>query len=472
MLCIEELQKLELFQALPEDRLHWMCDRAQPIDLNPDQVLSHEGDPPSGFFILMCGHIGLTRKSGGIEMPIGQHEAPSFFGEIPVLTGEPVPVTVRAMSECHLYELSADDFLTLLHQCRAFERVVFQTVARRSRGLESFIRGREKMAALGTLAAGLAHELNNPAAALVRALKEMTPALLELQRMNLVYGAQQIEEAHTQQWLKLRDEGYDTIINKRIDPLTMRDQEDQLLEWLEDYGVKEAWKLAEPMAEAGMTVEALEPMMERWRDDSTELRDMGLRWLGLSFEVMSMIASGLRGAERISQLVQSMKSYSHLDQGARQIVDVHEGLEDTVRLFSYKLKQGVEIRRSYDSTMPKIWAYGSELNQVWTNLIDNAIDAMNEQGVLELTTQYHGDRIEVSITDSGSGIGAEVRSRIFEPFFTTKPVGKGSGLGLEVVRRIVENRHQGTISLESRPGKTEFTVCLPATAQTETTASA
>lgn len=472
MLCVEELLKLELFQALPRDRLGWMCDRAQQIDLKPEQVLSYEGDPPRGFFILTCGHIGLTRKSGGIEMPIGQHEAPSFFGEIPVLTGEPVPVTVRAMSQCHLYELSADDFLILLHECRDFERVVFQTVARRSRGLESFIRGREKMAALGTLAAGLAHELNNPAAALVRALKDITPALIELQRMNLVYGRQEIEQAHTAQWLRLRDEGYDTIINKRIDPLTIRDQEDQLLEWLEDYGVKEAWKLAEPMAEAGITVDALVPMMEPWKDDPTELRDMGLRWLGLSFEVMSMITSGLRGAERISQLVQSMKSYSHLDQGARQIVDVHEGLEDTIRLFSYKLKQGVEIRRSYDSTVPKIWAYGSELNQVWTNLIDNAIDAMNEQGVLELTTEHHGDRIEVSIIDSGAGIPAEMRSRIFEPFFTTKPVGKGSGLGLEVVRRIVENRHQGAISLESRPGRTQFSVCLPTATGAETSSSA
>jgi signal transduction histidine kinase len=176
-----------------------------------------------------------------------------------------------------------------------------------------------------------------------------------------------------------------------------------------------------------------------------------------------MVTSGLRGAERIAELVQSMKSYSHLDQGARQLVDVHEGLEDTLRLFSFKLKQGVEIRRSYASGIPKVWAYGSELNQVWTNLIDNAIDAMDEKGVLEIATIYHSDRIEVQITDSGSGIPPEIQSRIFEPFFTTKPVGKGSGLGLEVVRRIVEIRHQGTISLESKPGKTQFTVCLPVT---------
>jgi signal transduction histidine kinase len=463
MLCLDDLLSLELFQALPPDRLHWICDRAKTIDLKADKVLVHEGDPAGGFFILLCGRIGLTRRSDGIEMPIGQQEAPGFFGEIPVLTGEPTPVTVRALTDCHLYELSADDFLTLLHECRSFEQIVFQIVAKRSRGLESFIRNREKMAALGTLAAGLAHELNNPAAALVRALRDITPALLELQRMNLVYGQHQVEVDHTQKWLKARDDGYDAILHRRVDAMTLSDREDQLLDWLEDYGVEDAWKLTGSLAEGGITVETLEQLTDRWQDDSTEMHDMGLRWLALSFEVMSMVTSGLRGAERIAELVQSMKSYSHLDQGARQLVDVHEGLEDTLRLFSFKLKQGVEIRRSYASGIPKVWAYGSELNQVWTNLIDNAIDAMDEKGVLEIATLYHSDRIEVQITDSGSGIPPEIQSRIFEPFFTTKPVGKGSGLGLEVVRRIVEIRHQGTISLESKPGKTQFTVCLPVT---------
>lgn len=187
-----------------------------------------------------------------------------------------------------------------------------------------------------------------------------------------------------------------------------------------------------------------------------------MRWLGLSFEIMSTIKGGLRSAERISELVQSMKSYSHLDQGAQQIVDVHQGIENTIRLFSCKLKQGVTVKRSYDDTIPQILAYGSELNQVWTNLIDNAIDAMDNKGILELTTKNKGDRrLVVTITDSGAGIPAEVRSRIFEPFFITKPVGKGTGLGIEAVRRIVENRHRGSITLDSHPGKTCFSVCLP-----------
>jgi signal transduction histidine kinase len=461
MLCVDELLALEVFQPLPAERLQWICDRAELTELPAGELLLREGDSSLGFFILISGQIGLTRRSDGLDMPIGQHSAPAYFGEVPVLTDEPSPVTVQALGPCRLYKLSAEDFLTLLHGCRIFERSIFKTVQQRVRGLESFIRGREKMAALGTLSAGLAHELNNPASALVRALKNVTPALLELQRMNLVYGQRQVDEAHTQQWLQARDQGYDAIVNRTVNPISLRDREDDITDWLENYGVEQAWKLAEPLAEAGIETDMLEHLMAPWRNDPTEMRDMGLRWLSLSFEVMSMITSGLRGAERIAELVHSMKSYSYLDRGAQQTVDIHEGLEDTLRLFSHKLKQGIEVRRTYDPTLPKILAFGSELNQVWTNLIDNAIDAMNDVGVLELMTVNHGDHLQVHVIDSGAGIPPDVRSRLFEPFFTTKAVGKGSGLGLEVVRRIVENRHRGTITVNSQPGRTEFSVCLP-----------
>ncbi|MBN3890517.1 MAG: cyclic nucleotide-binding domain-containing protein [Nostoc sp. JL31] len=461
MLCVEELINLDPFQQLPKERLQWVCDRAHTVELSAGEVLSHEGDPGCRLFILVKGKINITRRSEGVAIPIGQHEAPSFFGEIPVLTDEPAPVTMRAFTNCHIYEMQGEDFRKLLHECRDFERMVFRIMQRRVRGLESFIRGREKMAALGTLAAGLAHELNNPAAALVRTLKEMPAAILELQRMNLVYGQRNVEEAHTQHWLRVRDLGYDAILNNRLDPVTLSDREDILLEWLEDYGVNQAWKLAEPLAEGGVEVETLDQLMERWRNDDTELREMGLHWLALSFEVMSMIKHGLRGSERISELVQAMKSYSYLDQGTQQEVDIHQGLEDTLRLFAHKLKCGVQVQRNYDRSLPKILAYGSELNQVWTNLIDNAIDAMDGKGLLEITT-HHCDRYaHIDIIDSGSGISPEIKTRIFEPFFTTKSVGHGSGLGLETVRRIVENRHHGTLSFESQSGRTCFTICLP-----------
>lgn len=461
MLCIDELMTLEPFQHLPKSRLEWACDRAKELILPPGTLFAEEGSPPNGFFLLTCGRIGMTRQSEGIEMPIGHHEAPSFFGEIPVLTEGLIPVTIRTITDCHLYQISCEDFLTLLHECREFERSIFRVVEKRLRGLESFIRGREKMAALGTLSAGLAHELNNPAAALVRALRDVVPAIRELEKMNLLYGQQNAEPEHTQDWQDTRDRGYEVILNGSIDAMTLSDREEELLEWLEDYGVAEAWKLSEPLASAGIDCASLERLTERWRDNPTHLRDMGVRWLALSFDVMTMIKSGLRGAERISELVHSMKSYSHMDQGAQQYVDVHEGLEDTLRLFSYKIKHGVTVKRQYDRSLPQICAFGSELNQVWTNLIDNAIAAMDEKGTLTLQTYRDGAYVRVDITDTGSGIPPDVESRIFEPFFTTKEMGKGSGLGLDVVRRIVENRHQGIVSVSSQPGRTCFSVCLP-----------
>lgn len=461
MLCSNDLLKLELFQHLPQHRLDWVCDRAQFLELTSGEILVREGDAGRGFFVLSSGLIGITRLSEGVQIPTGQHQAPAFFGEVQILTDELVPVTLTALSPCQLHLICADDFRELLHECREFERTLFRVVEKRLRGLESFIRQREKMAALGTLAAGLAHELNNPAAAVVRSLQNVVPALLELQRMNLVAGRHQIDEEHTKEWLKVRDDGYDAIIQDRIDSITLSEREEELLLWLEDYGVEQAWQLSQPLADAGIEIETLDKLMERWSNDPTEMRDMGLRWLALSFDVMSMISSGLRGAERISGLVQAMKSYSHMDQGAQQLLDVHEGLEDTLRLFAYELKQGIEIRRAYDCTLPKILAYGSELNQVWTNLLDNAIDAIPGTGVIEIATACNLNHIQVQITDSGSGIPPDVQSRIFEPFFTTKTVGKGSGLGLEMVRRIVENRHRGSITFTSKPGETRFTVSLP-----------
>ncbi|MEM8674804.1 MAG: ATP-binding protein [Cyanobacteria bacterium P01_G01_bin.67] len=461
MLCSEELLKLELFQKLSSDRLEWICDRASTIELAKGDTLVKEGDQHKGFFILTFGSIGITRFSEGVEMPIGQHQAPTFFGEIQIMTDDLVPVTLRALTDSLAHEIKSEDFLELVHECRDFERFVFRTIQSRVMGLQSFIQNREKMAALGTLAAGLAHELNNPATAVVRSLKDIIPAMLELQRMNLVYGQRNVDEEHTAKWLQVRDDGYDFIVNNCSEPLALLEREEKILAWLEDYGVAEPWKLAEPIAAGNIEIATLDELMLRWRNDTTELRDMGLRWLALSFEVMTMIHSGLQGAERVSALVQSMRSYSYLDRGAKQQVDVHQGIEDTLQLLSHKLKQGVKIQRAYDPTVPKIMAFGSELNQVWTNLIDNSIDAMDEQGNLKIVTVNKGDRVDVKIIDSGTGIPAKIQSRIFEPFFTTKTVDKGSGLGLDNVRRIVENRHRGSIILESEPGKTCFIVCLP-----------
>ncbi|MEO0409987.1 MAG: ATP-binding protein, partial [Cyanobacteria bacterium P01_A01_bin.135] len=288
-----------------------------------------------------------------------------------------------------------------------------------------------------------------------------------LQRMNLVYGQRQVDEAHTQQWLEARDSGYEAIAQPKNDPLAQGDREETIGEWLEDYGVENPWQLAEPLAAGEVEIETLEALTGRWRDDPTELRDMGIRWLALSFDVMGLIRSGLDGAERISALVGSMKSYSYMDRAAQQKVDIHTGIEDTLRLFAFKLKHSITIKRKYDQDLPQIMAFGSELNQVWTNLIDNAIDALSEgtpdgaPPTLTIRTCQRDGELVVEIEDNGPGISREMKHRIWEPFFTTKSMGKGSGLGLDVVRRTVEHRHQGRLMLESEPGRTCFTILLP-----------
>ena len=467
MLCSQSLLQMKPFQALPSERLDWICDRVEHIQLIPGEVLVREGDPPKGFFIQLSGQITVSHRSNGVDIPVGRHESPSFFGEVQTLTEDLVPVTLTADIDTDLYRLKCPEFLDLLHSCREFERDIFRTVSRRLRGLESFIQTREKMAALGTLAAGLAHELNNPAAALVRALKDVQPAMLELQRMNLVYGQRQVDDAHTQQWLDLRDRGFEAIAHPNNDPIAQGDREDALLDWLEEYGVENAWKLAEPLAAGDVDPKILDVLMARWRNDPTELKDMGLRWLALSFDVMGMIKSGQDGAERISTLVQSMKSYSHMDRAAQQYLNIHEGIEDTLRLFAFKLKHGIKVERQYEPELPEIMAFGSELNQVWTNLIDNAIDALNEgpphgaTPTITIRTCKKSNCLRIEVEDNGPGIPFDVKNRILEPFFTTKPIGKGTGLGLDVVRRIIENRHGGSLMLESIPGRTCFAVSLP-----------
>jgi signal transduction histidine kinase len=313
----------------------------------------------------------------------------------------------------------------------------------------------EKMAALGKLSAGLAHELNNPAAAVRRAAEGLREATFKAQLLAL------------ENVVRLSPEGREALLdvlreatangNLALDPLSQSDREEELADWLEERGFSEAWDLAPVLGAAGLDTDRLEKLVAEI-SDGEPLAGV-LEWLGATLELTDLADDVGRGAGRISERVQAMKVYTHMDRAAYVETEVREGLENTLTILSHKLK-GATVEREYEENLPKIWAHTGELNQVWTNLIDNAADAVGSRGRIQVRAFRDGDGVTVQIIDDGPGIPLEIQSHIFDPFFTTKEVGEGTGLGLDIVRRVVAD-HGGMVSVDSEPGQTRFTVRLP-----------
>ncbi len=332
-------------------------------------------------------------------------------------------------------------------------------MAERVQNLQSMLQQREKLSALGTLAAGLAHELNNPAAAVGRSARNLEEIFQELPSLTLKLNQQQMTSAQLTTLADLqRDATKRAKIAPRLDPLTQSDQEDEVTDWLETHGVVDGWKLASTLVGAGLDTQWLDTVVVNVPADTI---GKVLTWLTGTLTGVGLLSELEHGAARISHLVKAIKDYSYMDQAPLQEVDVHEGLESTLTILSHKLKGGVIVTREYDRNLPRISAYGSELNQVWTNLIDNAIDAMGGQGQIWVRTRCGHDQVVVEIADNGPGIASEIQHRIFEPFFTTKGVGEGTGLGLDITYRTVVGKHKGDISVFSNPGDTCFQVRLP-----------
>lgn len=460
--CYDALRAFPAFKELADDRIEWICERVEEQYFTAGEAIVAEGDEPKGFYIQVEGVALISRKSGTESLPLGRHEAPSFYGEVQIFSEEMVPITLTAINPIKAYLMQKDDFRDLLISSRPFEKLVFRTMGQRLRNLESFIRGREKVASLGTLSAGLAHELNNPAASLARTMDKIMPVIRILEEWNIEYGKSYKDDAHTDGWRELREKAYENITNSNISSREADEREEKLADWLEGYGVPEPWKWAPPLALSGIEIDEILPLQEVWKNHRLEhLRHQGVRWLALSCELYSMVHDGQNASKRISDLIGAVKSYSYMNKDARQKVDIHKGIEDTLLMLKSKWKYGIEIIRDYDENLPNIEVIGSELNQVWTNLLDNAIDAMDEKGVITIRTFKENQHVCVDIEDNGPGIPSNIQARVFEPFFTTKEPGKGTGLGLEISHRIIENRHHGSICLKSQPGSTCFHIRLP-----------
>lgn len=475
MLDIKDaLRQVPLFTEIPEAKLDWLCEQGTEVWRQAGEIHRAEGDPADHVFVLLEGEVRITQKVGEQEIVLATYEPQTLFGELPVLMGqEYFWASGRAVTQCHIFELPKDAFWQLLAACSCVTKVILRTMALRMQDFQNLSQQREKLAALGTLAAGLAHEMNNPAAAVIRGATNLQDIFEELPCMALKLNQQQMTKAQLEFLADLQcDVTKRATLAPRLDPLTQSDKEEEVTDWLDAHDVSDGWKLAPTLVQAGLDTQWLETVAKNVSADS--LSDV-LTWITTTLTGVGVLSEIEQGSARISHLVKAIKDYSYMDQAPLQEIDVHEGLESTLTILSHKLKKGIVVRREYDLNLPRITAYGSELNQVWTNLIDNAIAALglvardwglktgNTQSLIPtilIRTKHEHDRVLVEIADNGSGIPPEIQHRIFEPFFTTKGVGEGTGLGLDMTYRIVA-KHYGNISLTSTPGDTRFLVRLP-----------
>jgi signal transduction histidine kinase len=454
----EFLRKLPFFEGLSEDDLEWLFRQAQPVTVAPGEMLLEEGAPGDSAYIIVDGSFEIVKKSDQQDIVIAVRDEGAVIGEMALIDNAPRMASVRAVTDGHLLKISDQVFSQLISTSTTAVIAILRTVSARLRQNEAMLRQSEKMAALGTLSAGLAHELNNPAAAARRAAEQLRSTLVQWQQLNSELDQLELEAPQRQKLISLRNALADAQERREpLDPLALSDKESSIQGWLEDNGVDEAWELAPTLAAAGWDEESLGALCGAY---SPHQLQVVVRWLAAGINVYSLIGDVQTSSGRISEIVKSVKTYSYLDQAPIQQVDINKGLDDTLVILRHKTREGIKVKREYAPDLPQVEGYGSELNQVWTNILDNAIDALQGKGEISIRTYAHDDHIFVEIQDDGPGIPPDIQKRIFEPFFTTKPPGVGTGLGLNTSYNIV-HKHFGQINVRSHPGETCFQVKLP-----------
>ncbi|MCX7782553.1 MAG: ATP-binding protein [Meiothermus sp.] len=451
-LMITDLRKVPILSDLEDSDLEWLIAHSQYQEFPAGASVVEQGSPADRMVIVLEGTIEIrfSKSTETIRIESGGITGLLPFSRLTHFMGMGV-----ALSPIRILFIHKEDFMPMLGAIPALAPRLVGLLTDRVRSFSQQEIRQEKLASLGKLSAGLAHEMNNPASAAKRASAQLGEAYADLEIRSARVG-ELIGVTGLQKLL-----GYlDSLQPKPMSAMERSDLEDELGTWLEGHGAARAWEWAATWADAGVTVDwlvGLQPVKQELNNPLAMPHI--LDWLEATLRTRALVRVVEDSTERIAKLVGAIKSYSYMDQVPKQILDVREGLENTLAIFGYRLKQGIRILRDYHE-IPKIEAHGSELNQVWTNLIDNALDAMGEAGTLTIRTTSENGQVLVEIGDTGPGIPAEIQSKIFDPFFTTKEVGKGTGLGLDMVRQIVQ-RHQGSIQVESRPGDTRFQVRLP-----------
>jgi signal transduction histidine kinase len=462
MVTVDELRAIDLFSELDDDALALWAEAAEVEELPAGILVAEQGAEARSLDLLLEGQIQSMLVEGDRAEPAGMHVAPTWMGALAVVTDGPMGVDMRTETDVRIARVPAALALSLiLAQPSVHRRVmaVVRPVMGRIVGIEQ---NRERLASLGTMAAGLAHELNNPAAAARRAASSMCHELEVLSSTIGHFVGAGVSREDAEKLVALQREALAAAAGRTaLSALDASDAEDDLRDALEDLGLVDGWKYAEALAGAGLDV----AWLQRVSTSAGAATEAAVAWVAASLTASKLAAEIADSTERMSRLVGAVKTYAYMDQGDVVDVDVREGLETTLVILGHKLKHThIEVVRDYDDTLPTLIARGGELNQVWTNLLDNAIGALGDTGTITIRTRRDDECAIVEIADDGPGIPDTVLDRIFDPFFTTKDVGEGTGLGLDTARRIVSDRHRGTLTVRSEPGATVFRVRLPLTA--------
>jgi signal transduction histidine kinase len=450
-----ELLRVPVFNDLPDDQLDWFISQSQEMNLKAGDVYSRQGDPADAMFVILGGHLQGRGELGG-ETFVFDLEPGDVTGLLPFSRMKQFTVSGRAVTDSRALRFPASLFPELVQKMPVLTQRLVGLMSDRIRETTRLEQQRDRLASLGKLSAGLAHELNNPASAAKRAASQLRHILKKIRDASLELGKRDLTPAQKAEIEKLEASFTQTDVVPP-DALTINDLEDQIDSLLRSHGQNDLWLLAAGLARRNIKPEVVESLFATLEAETARA---ALVRIAASVEVASLLHEIESSTSRISDLVGAIKEYTYMDQSPVQNVDVVKSLETTLTILNHKLKKGVEVQRDYQRVPLLVNSFGSELNQVWTNIIDNAIDAMHGKGELRVRTYRDDGCVVVEIGDNGPGIPEEVQPHIFEPFFTTKGVGEGTGLGLDTVQRIVK-KHRGNIQVTSNPGNTRFQVWLP-----------
>ncbi|MEH3153914.1 MAG: ATP-binding protein [Gordonia paraffinivorans] len=459
----DELRELFLFEHLSDDQLDTLCREGHVVEIEPGPLYT-EGEPATCFYVLVSGEVVMSKMSAGEDIQISRTSqkgvyAGAWQAYLGDLGSDTYPASMRAVIRSRFFVLDADVFGRLVREWFPMAVHLLEGLFIGNQNSRQVLDQRERLLALGSLSAGLTHELNNPAAAAVRATSALRDRVSHMRRKLQVIASGTYDAEAIATLIRLQDEAAELVAKApTLTPLEAADREDAIADWLDDHSITQSWELASPFVAAGIDVDWLEKIAARV---DTSILESAVRWLFYTVETELLMNEIGDSTTRVSTLVDAARQYSQMDRAPHQRADLRELIDSTLIMLGRKIGDGVTVVREYDPTLPALPVYAAELNQVWTNLIDNAVAAMGGTGTLTVRTRRDDDDAVVEIADTGPGVPEDIRTRIFEPFFTTKAVGEGTGLGLDISWRIVVKKHHGSLTVRSEPGDTVFEVRIP-----------